>query len=532
MSSAQISSADPPLAAVRRSGGSAVWRLTAAFAAPLILGAALLVAGAYGVMVQADVAAMKPAILTDAQILEGRILDSEKNPLAAVPTTGPATGPGQAVGPGGGYDGPATITQNMLSGRLSRQDADRKLGLPVVTFYLYAFGDQVLDGDKGFAVPSPVRCPWWSLSELGQCFGAGRPSPDVAWYAIAAPDSGAGQGGGQGGGRWGLARRIDVSPQKDGAHGYVYVGRRFAMAEVERDLLRIAAGVLGVAVVAAVGLGLLVSRQMLRRVEAVNAVCDRVRQGDFAARAEGDQDNDEFGALSRHVNTMLEQINSLVLGLRDVSNRIAHDLRTPIARLKTDLERAAAAPTLEAAQAGAEAAAAETESILATFQALLDIAEAEAGADGGLQPMRLDRAAQDAIDLYDAVAEEAGVTLVAEIEPAPLLGEPSLVVRLAANLVDNAIKFSPRGGQVRVRTARRDGNVVLSVSDQGPGIPAAEREIVLRRFVRGDATRAAPGHGLGLALVAAIAKRHGARIRMDDTDPLPGLTISVTFKGF
>ena len=485
-----------------------------AFAAPLFLGALVLVAGAYLVLVQADVAAITPAILNDAQDLQSSILDFEKHIQA-----GEANG-----GAGSALDVPATATKGMLSGRVARQVEDRKARLPVDTFYLYTYGDRKLDGDTAFAIPQRVLCPWWSMRDLGQCLGEGRPRPDDAWYAIATPGDPAS--------RWGLARKIDVSPENDGAHGYVYVGHRFAMAEVERDLLRVAAGVLIASFVIALALGFVVSRRMLQRVEAVNAVCDQVRQGDLAARAGGDEANDEFGELSRHVNTMLDQINGLVLGLRDVSNRIAHDLRTPIARLKSDLERAAAAPTLEAAQAGAEAAAAETEEILATFQALLDIAEAEAGAGGGLQPMRLDEAARSAADLYEAVAEEAGVVLVAETDPTPLLGEPSLVVRLAANLVDNAIKFSPRGSQVRIKTFRRDGDVVLSVSDQGPGIPAAERQTVLRRFVRGDATRATPGHGLGLALVAAVAKRHGAKIRMDDTAPGPGLTISVTFRGF
>ncbi|MGA0603496.1 ATP-binding protein [Caulobacter sp. KR2-114] len=496
-----------PRAGAVRPAGSAVWRLTLAFAAPLILGAVVLVLGAYAVMVQADVAALRPAILSDAAVLRSRILDSEK--ALAAPTVGAS------------FDAPASITQAMLSGRLARQQTDRQAGLPVTSFYLYAYQGQVVDGDKGFGEPRPLACglapgDWVQCLEAAGLGGAG------GWYRVTDADGDA----------WGLARRIDVSPGQDGAHGHLYVGRQFAMAEVERRLLNVAAAVLGLACLAAVLLGLLVSRQMLRRVEAVNAVCDRVRQGDLAARAGGAEADDEFGALSRHVNDMLEQIAALVLGLRDVSNRIAHDLRTPIARLKADLERAAAAPDLDAAQAGAEAAAAETEVILETFQALLDIAEAEAGADGGLQPIRLDDAARGAVDLYEAVAEEAGVTLVAELEPAPLLGEPSLVVRLAANLVDNAIKFSPPGGRVVVRTVRAGSEVVLSVSDQGPGIPAGERQAVLRRFVRAEATRATPGHGLGLALVAAVAKRHGAKIRMDDTVPAPGLTVSVTFRAF
>lgn len=225
---------------------------------------------------------------------------------------------------------------------------------------------------------------------------------------------------------------------------------------------------------------------------------------------------------------MLEQINSLVHGLQDVSNRIAHDLRTPLARLKSDLERAAQATQLEQARTAVEAAAAETEEILATFQALLDITEAEAGADAGLKPIDLAQTANAAVELYEAVADEAGVRLELEAAPARILGEPSLMVRLVANLVDNAIKFSPRGGAVQVSVRRADGAVVLCVQDSGPGIPAQERERVFKRFVRGEATRATPGHGLGLPLVAAIAKRHGARIRLGDA--APGLTVTVEFR--
>jgi signal transduction histidine kinase len=272
------------------------------------------------------------------------------------------------------------------------------------------------------------------------------------------------------------------------------------------------------------------SGRILRRVAAINEACDRVRVGDLSARAPGAQTGDEFGALAGHVNAMLGRISALVMGLRDVSNRIAHDLRTPMARLKSDLEKAARAQTLEEARALAGAAAVETDEILQTFEALLDIAEVEAGSDGELSPILLDEAAAAAADLYEAVAEDRCVSLDFIRQPAPILGERSLIVRLAANLLDNAIKFSPEGGTVRLKVMADGDECVLSVEDHGPGVATAERDAVMGRFARGSAAAATPGHGLGLALVAAVAKRHGAVVRLEDA--APGLRVTARFRAF
>lgn len=322
----------------------------------------------------------------------------------------------------------------------------------------------------------------------------------------------------------GLAVREDL-----GGGAVLLIGRNFE-DELQTELVRTAAAALALAALAALVVGPWASRQILKRVQAVNEACDRVRAGDFSARAPGAEAADEFGALARHVNAMLERIDGLVVGLRDVSNRVAHDLRTPMARLRSDLEAAGKAKTLEEARRLTGVAVAETDEILETFAALLDIAEAEAGADAGLEAMMLDDAAEAAVDLYQAVADDAGVTLVFDRAPAPILGERSLVIRLAANLVDNAIKFSPKGGTVRVAVEPVDGWARLTVQDQGPGVPAAEREQVWRRFTRGKDVGATPGHGLGLALVAAVAKRHGARIELEDAGP--GLRMRVRFPGF
>ncbi len=299
---------------------------------------------------------------------------------------------------------------------------------------------------------------------------------------------------------------------------------------VGREMAVVAALALAFAALGAFVVGPLASRGLLARVDAINRACDQVRAGDLSTRAPGSEVEDEFGALARHVNGMLERIDELVVGLRDLSNRVAHDLRTPMARLKSDLELAARADTLEEARTRAALAAVETDEILQTFEALLDIVEAEAGSDAGFLPLDLGDAVQSAVDLYTAVAEDRGVDLRLDRTSAPILAERLLLVRLAANLIDNAIKFSPPGGKVVVSVRTIGPDAVLLVADQGPGVPAAERDAVLQRFVRGTQARPTVGYGLGLALVAAVAKRHGARLGL--TDLGPGLEVRVDFRTF
>ncbi len=326
-------------------------------------------------------------------------------------------------------------------------------------------------------------------------------------------------------GRNGIARRVQL-----GGDATLYIGRRLEQGTLTARLLWTGGVVLGIALAIAGVVGFFASRELKRRIDTINQACDRVRSGDFAARAPADGPADEFGTLGRHVNDMLERIDALVAGLRDVSNRIAHDLRTPVARLKNSIEQAARADELPRARALAGAAAAETDEILQTFEALLDIAEVEAGSTGGLAPIRLDEAVGSALDLYESVAEAAGVTLETRLSPVTVLGERMLVIRLAANLIDNAIKFSPAGGAVTVSVDGENGTASLCVADRGPGIPADERERVLGRFQRGAATRHIAGHGLGLALVSAVAKRHGARIDLEEGKP--GLIVCIRFETF
>jgi signal transduction histidine kinase len=446
-----------------RPRGSAIWRLTAVYAAAFTACALMFVAGAFHIVRSKNIERIEALVTADQEA----VLDK--------------------IGTGAPELRLAKATAIVLARSAKAADA---------RFYRVERRGRILAGDLPQAAKiRPVDRPWLRVSSTNEGY------------------------------RRGLALQTDLG---DGAR--LTVGRAFEDRALEIELIRVAAVALVLAALAAFVVGPWASRRILGRVGAVNAACDRVRAGDFSARAPGDQAQDEFGALSRHINAMLERIDGLVAGLRDVSNRVAHDLRTPMARLKSDLEAVAQAGTVEEARALAGAAAAETDEILQTFEALLDIAEAEAGSDSGLQPMFLDDAAQAAVDLYEAVAEDRGVMLRFARAPAPLLGERSLVMRLVANLLDNAIKFSSPGGAVSLTVRVDEGDCVLEVQDQGPGVPTIEKEAVLRRFTRGAGVGAVPGHGLGLALVAAVAKRHGAKIVLEDA--APGLLVRVRFQRY
>lgn len=285
------------------------------------------------------------------------------------------------------------------------------------------------------------------------------------------------------------------------------------------------------AAVSTLGLGLaggaLASRRLFARILAVNRVASAVEGGDMRARVPDADRPDEFGDLARHVNAMLDRIERLVTGLREVSDRIAHELRTPLTRIRGRIDLLAAAKTDAEREEAAAAARAEVTATVQVFEALLDIAttEAEAGDRSALESVDLAEVVADVADLYDAVAEERGIRLAVEAGgPATVLGDRTLLARMIANVVDNAIKFSPEGETVAVRLSRPARHVVLEVADRGPGLDPAFRDRAFDRFTRGAATSAVPGHGLGLSLVRAIAIRHGAKI--DLADGKPGLVVT------
>ena len=268
--------------------------------------------------------------------------------------------------------------------------------------------------------------------------------------------------------------------------------------------------------------GALIGRNMLRRLDAINRNSGEIIAGDLTRRVPLAGSGDEFDALAENLNRMLDRIERLMKGMREVTDSVAHDLRTPLNRLRNRLEESVARLNTSGAQAGEiERAIAETDQLIATFNALLLIAETGAGtARAAMSPLDLGEVAADVTELYEPLADEKKILLT--LLPGPPAGveaNRSLVAQALANLVDNAIKYTPAGGQVRIATAVNDEVVDLSVSDTGPGIPLADRPRVIERFVRLEASRSSPGTGLGLSLVAAVAHYHGADLMLEDNTP-------------
>jgi len=276
------------------------------------------------------------------------------------------------------------------------------------------------------------------------------------------------------------------------------------------------------------GGGLFMTRNVLRRIEAVNRTSARIIEGDLSERVPLTGSGDEFDQLAANLNAMLDRIERLMAGMRQVTDNIAHDLRTPLSRLRARLE----VTLLERPDANRYAEAlsetiAEADQLLGTFNALLSIAEAEAGARrDSMAELDLDEIARSVADLYEPVAEEKGLKLVLDAaSSAPVRGDRHLLSQAIANLLDNALKYTPEG-DVSLTVRRGDStHVVIEVADNGPGVPADHREHVFDRFFRLENSRSTPGNGLGLSLVLAVAKLHGGEVRLDDNDP--GLKVTM-----
>lgn len=322
----------------------------------------------------------------------------------------------------------------------------------------------------------------------------------------------------------GIVRRIAGGPDLLVAHDRAE--HEAAMARLARELaLPIVA-----ALVVALAVAVLVGGRLIDRVERVNATARAVEAGDLSARVVMSGD-DEFGRLAAHVNAMLDRIEALVGGVHHLSDQIAHETRTPLARLRARLERARREAEADPASRGAvsafDDAIAEAAELIAVFSALLDIARTEAAAGDARGLARVDLAGivADVVDLYEAVAEDRGVTIAVEVVPAVVLGERTALTRMLANLVDNAVKFSAPGGAIDVGVAVSGSSVSLVVRDRGPGLPDGFETRAFERFTRAEATADVPGHGLGLPFVRAVALRHGMRISLERVEP--GLRVVV-----
>jgi hypothetical protein len=268
--------------------------------------------------------------------------------------------------------------------------------------------------------------------------------------------------------------------------------------------------------------GALMSRNMLRRLDTINRTSGEIIAGDLTRRVPLNGSGDEFDALAENLNRMLDRIERLMKGLREVTDSVAHDLRTPLNRLRNRLEESVARLNAGGMQAGEiERAIAETDQLIGTFNALLLIAETDAGTTrAAMSPLDLGSVAADVVELYEPLAEEKKLALtLAPGSAVAIEGNRSLIAQALANLVDNAIKYTPAGGKARIRVAITETGVDLSVADSGPGISLADRPRVTERFVRLEASRSSPGTGLGLSLVAAVAHFHNAELVLEDNAP-------------
>jgi signal transduction histidine kinase len=276
--------------------------------------------------------------------------------------------------------------------------------------------------------------------------------------------------------------------------------------------------------------GGVISRNLLARLESINRTSREIMAGDMSRRIPITTAGDEYDALAEDLNRMLDRTERLMRGMRDVTDSIAHDLRTPLNRLRNRLESLLGRVDGESEQGREiEAAVAETDRLIATFNGLLLIAEAEAGVvREAMARVDLSRVVEGVAELYEPLAEEKGLSLaIAPGGAASIRGNFSLISQALANLVDNAIKYTPPGGRVRIAVEDRPMGVALSVADTGPGIPTDERNRVIERFVRLEESRNSPGTGLGLSLVAAVARLHEARLELSDN--APGLKATLIF---
>lgn len=285
-----------------------------------------------------------------------------------------------------------------------------------------------------------------------------------------------------------------------------------------------------IVIVLGLGGGILISRRVLVRIDAMTGTTQRIMAGDLSKRLAVGGSGDELDRLAGNLNAMLDRIEALMAGLKEVSDNIAHDLKTPLTRLRNRAEQALAEGGSEPQyRAALERTIDESDSLIRTFNALLMIARAESGqARSDMIDFDVAEVAGSIHELYEPLADERGLLLKVEAAPAKVHGNRDLVSQALANLVENAIKYGqPAGGtqpiapanEILIESGMQAGRVFLSVGDHGQGIAAADRERVIGRFVRLEASRTLPGSGLGLSLASAVATLHGGELRLDDNRP-------------
>ena len=323
-------------------------------------------------------------------------------------------------------------------------------------------------------------------------------------------------------------KRLRVTPISDRvtlAVGTTTTDRDATLRGVLRDLFIAALACLGLGLI----LGLLAARRFESRLRDVNNLIDAVAEGEVSARIEPDSYGDEISTLSARINTMLDRIQRLITLRKSISDQVAHEVRTPLTQLDAALSEAAETaldpkPITAARQ--------DVKDCVSMLDGLLDVSalEAQAGDRQGFEVLDLSRYAQNICEFYEALAEDKDISLIFEgKELCSVMADADQIDRLIANLIDNAIKYTPRGGQVKVSTALDDANVLLAISDSGPGISPEYHETIFKPFFRQPGKLSANGHGLGLALVKAIAERHSAEIKIQKNSNSLGTNFTCLF---
>lgn len=322
----------------------------------------------------------------------------------------------------------------------------------------------------------------------------------------------------------GTARRVEsMRVTLPGGYRLLVASNLNRFNELERLFVY---GLLACAVTVLVGAilgGMLIRRSLLARIQGISQTTAAIIEGKLSRRLAEPHDGEELRLLTQTVNRMLDQIEQLVTGVQNVSNSIAHDLRTPLTELRARLEELAITrPDPDETYTEIDAAIGDIDRVMAIFQALLRLAEIDSGSRrNGFVEVDLARLGEQVTEFYGPVAElkEIALSFTAG-DDLQLVGDPVLIAQALSNLVENALKYAPEGGRIAVSARREDGHsLALSVVDNGPGIASDERPKVVERFYRVDDSRGTPGVGLGLSVVSAVARLHGGALRLEDNAP-------------
>jgi signal transduction histidine kinase len=319
----------------------------------------------------------------------------------------------------------------------------------------------------------------------------------------------------------GSSLRAMFATLPDGSHLLVAKNTDDLSQYAMRIGLALAGCILLILILAAVA-SIFVTRRTVGRIEAINATSREIMERGLDRRIPLRGTRDEWDQLAENLNLMLDRIEALMREIKQVTDNVAHDLRTPLTRMRGRLEKAAdklREPGYD--QMLISDMIADLDDVLRIFSSLMRISQIEAGArTAAFRTLNLTEIGREVVELFDAAAEDKGLHLaIAGDEQAFVTGDRDLLFEAMGNLVDNAIKHGRKAGRVTVTISARDNGGIVAVADDGPGIPAGEFQHVFKRFYRLERSRCSPGHGLGLSLVAAVAQLHNASIEMDDNGP-------------